>query len=187
MNVHKGFTLVEMLATIAVATVLLGIATPSFVQMSRRNRLLTYSNDLVATINFARSEAIRRGSTVTICHSNDAATCSGTWSDGWIVFADPDGDGARDTSDANEVLLRTQEPLAHSYTLAGSAVFADHIIYNADGAAQGTGVFAICHDDETNGARAVIVTRLRPRSAQDTDNNGIPNTDVGDLGSCTEP
>jgi type IV fimbrial biogenesis protein FimT len=156
--------------------------------MSRRNRLVTYSNDVIATINLARSEAIRRGAPVAVCHSGDGTTCSGTWSDGWIVFVDANGDGDK-AADPDDPILRTHGALSSKYTLGGSANFVDHIIYGGDGAANDFGVFAICHDTTLEGARAVIVTRLRPRTARDTDNpqDGIPNTDTGNLDSCTDP
>jgi type IV fimbrial biogenesis protein FimT len=190
-NVQKGFTLVEMLATIAVATVLLGIATPSFMDMTRRNRTTTYSNDLIATINLARSEAIRRGTNVSICHTSNGSACAaantGAWGDGWLVFTDANGNGSIDAAD-KDTILRTHEGLATKYTLA-SAKFKDNIIYNSDGAANDTGVFAVCFNSQLKDARAVIVTRLRPRTARDTTTppDGIPNTDTGNLASCTAP
>ncbi len=183
---HAGFTLVELLATIAVATILLGIATPSFIEFSRKTRITTYTNDFVATMNFARSEAIRRGATVTICHTNNETACSGTWSDGWLVFTDKNGNGAIDTTD-NDEILRTHEHFASGYALGTNDTFANNIIYGPDGAANDIGVFAVCHGTETKGARAIIVTRLRPRTATDTDGDGIPNKDTGNIASCTDP
>jgi len=188
MHAPKGFTLVEMLATIAVSTILLSVATPSFIEMSRKNRLVTYSNEVIGTINLARSEAIRRGAPVSICHSNDAKTCSGGWNDGWIVFVDANGNGTKEADPADPV-LRTHEALTRTYTLASTtADFADHVIYTGDGAAAATGVFAVCHANELKGAKAVVVTRLRPRTARDTDNDGVPNLDdKKNLDSCTAP
>jgi len=177
-----------MLATIAVSTILLSVATPSFIEMSRKNRLVTYSNEVIGAINLARSESIRRGTNVSICHSNDAKTCSGTWNDGWIVFVDTDGDGTKDPDPADPV-LRTHEALSKTYTLASTtADFADHVIYTGDGSATATGIFAVCHANELKGAKAVVVTRLRPRTARDTDNDGVPNMDdTKNLDSCTAP
>jgi type IV fimbrial biogenesis protein FimT len=183
--VQKGFTLIELLATIAVATILLSIATPSFIETSRRNRLTTYANDLIATVNLARSEAIRRGAPVTICHSNDAKTCSGGWSNGWIVFADLNGDGAIDSD--TDPILRTHEALSASYALGTDDSFKDVVTFGADGAATDVGVFAFCQGGKKVGARAVILTRLRPRTARDTDGDGVPNTDAGNIASCTTP
>jgi type IV fimbrial biogenesis protein FimT len=184
MNLQKGFTLIEMLATIGVATVLLAAATPSFMQMNRNSRIITYTNDFVSSMNFARAEAIRRGSPVTLCHSNDNKTCSGVWSNGWITFADPN---ANKVVDADEPLLRVHEALSYKFELNASADLSAGITYGGDGAASGSGVFAVCHDEKEEGARAIVVTRLRPRVARDTDNDRIPNTDAGDLADCKAP
>jgi type IV fimbrial biogenesis protein FimT len=182
---HQGFTLVELLTTIAVAAVLLGLATPSFMQMTRRNRVITYANEVISTTNLARSEAIRRGLPVIICHSSDQETCSGTWSDGWITYVDLNSNS---TQDDDEPVLRIHEGLQASYTINASAAFADQITYGADGGANDTGVFIVCHDDDTKGSRAVLVARLRPRVAQDSDNDGVPNLDLhNNVGSCTAP
>jgi type IV fimbrial biogenesis protein FimT len=189
MNVQKGFTLIEMMATIGVATVLIAAATPSFIQMNRNNRIITYTNDFIGTVNLARAEAIRRGAPVSICPSDDpsaeAPSCSDDWSKGWIIFADINGDRA---VDEDEPLLRTHESLSEGYTLGSSDVFETGLTYGADGAAHATGLFAVCKDDKPANSRAVVVTRLRPRVARDTDEvpDRVPNTDDGNLERCTD-
>jgi type IV fimbrial biogenesis protein FimT len=69
----RGFTLPELLVTIAVASILLGIAVPSFSGLIVDNRLTTQANDLVSAINFARSEAIKRNRTVSLCRASSTA------------------------------------------------------------------------------------------------------------------
>jgi type IV fimbrial biogenesis protein FimT len=183
----RGFTLIELLVTIGVASLLLAVAAPSFRDMSIRNRLTSYSNDLIATINVARSEAIRRGVPVVICRSDDQASCGGTWSDGWIAFVDANNDGIADDP-VDEPVLTIYEGLTDRYTLNADAVFADSVTYGADGAADNIGMFAFCFEDELVGARAVALTRLRPRMALDTDGNRIPNRDdEADISSCDTP
>lgn len=181
-----GFTLIELMVTIGIAALLLGIAAPSFREMAVRNRLSTYTNELISTINVARSEAVRRGTTVTICSSKDAASCAGTWNDGWIVFVDLNDDKARDPK--TEVLVKAFEALAPNYSLGTDAVFATSMTYRSDGSASNTGMFAFCHDDEIEGSRALIVTPLRPRVARDKDNDRIPNRDDGtNIDACDGP
>jgi type IV fimbrial biogenesis protein FimT len=186
MNRQKGFTLLELMVTLFIASILFAVAIPSFKSMSARNRLVTYTNDLIASVNLARSEAVRRGMPVSICHSSDGEECSGSWSDGWITFIDPDNDG--DVAKTEDI-VRVHEALATKYTLAADDTFATHVTYGADGSANASGVFAVCHDGKLKGSRAIILTRLRPRVGTDTDNNGIPNvTDDGeDMDSCEEP
>jgi type IV fimbrial biogenesis protein FimT len=76
------------MVTIAVAGVLLALGVPSFVDVVRNNRAATNVNELTTAFSIARSESIRRGWNVSVCRSSDGATCSGAWSDGWIVFRD---------------------------------------------------------------------------------------------------
>lgn len=182
----KGFTLLEMMVTLFIASILFAVAIPGFKQMSARNRLVTYTNDLIASVNLARSEAVRRGAPVTICHSDDGTSCSGAWSDGWITFSDPNGDGVVAKV---EDIVRVHEALDSKYTLAADDAFATHVTYGADGSANDSGVFAICHDAQLKGSRAIILTRLRPRVGTDTDDDGIPNVkeDGGDMESCEDP
>lgn len=183
----KGFTLLELLFTITVAAVLLGIAAPSFRDMSIRNSLAASSNDVIASIAYARSEAIRQSTPVSICASNDGATCTGSWSDGWIIFVNSDGDEPAEV-DAGETILKTYSGTANNYTIGAGANLSANITYRRDGSAANTGMLAFCHDGETVGARALIVTRLRPRMARDSDGDRIPNRDdAANIASCEDP
>lgn len=86
---QKGFTLLELLFTIAVAAVIVSFGVPGFMSLIDNNRAVSHTNDLVAALNLARSEATRRRSTVTVCSSTDGATCAASddWSTGWIVLS----------------------------------------------------------------------------------------------------
>ncbi len=183
----KGFTLLELMITLFIVAILFAAAIPSFKDMSTRNRLVTYTNDFIATINLARSEAVRRGSPVSICSSADGKACGGGWSDGWVTFADPDSDGV--IADADTDIIRVHEGLASKYSLGADADLATHVTYGADGSANTGGAFAVCHDGKLKGSRAVVLTRLRPRVGTDTNNNGIPNvkTDGSDMEDCEDP
>ena len=83
----RGFTLFDLMITVAVAAVILSVGVPSFRGMVQNNRTVTHTNDLVTSLNLGRSEAIRRGATISLCSSTDGATCSGSndWSTGWII------------------------------------------------------------------------------------------------------
>lgn len=183
-----GFTLIELLVTISVVALVLAIATPSFTQMMVRNRVSSYTNELIGTINFARSEAMRRSAPVSICASDDGLSCGGTWSDGWIVFVNNNADSPA-VVDAGETVLKSYENggLTTGYTL-NSDTFSSDISFRRDGSATATGLFAICHDNSTKNARALAITPLRPRVATDTDGDGIPNRDdTKNISSCAAP
>ncbi|WP_151705124.1 GspH/FimT family pseudopilin [Nitrincola alkalilacustris] len=88
---QAGLTLVELMVTVSVLAVLLGVAAPSFVSTVQNSRATTLANAIVYAFNLARSEAVRRGDDITVCPSLNEETCSGNdWTVGWIVLA-PDG------------------------------------------------------------------------------------------------
>lgn len=84
---EQGFTLMELIVTLAVAAIILSFGVPGFTSFIDNNRATTHTNDLVTALNLARSEATRRGATVSVCSSTDGATCNGTsdWSTGWVA------------------------------------------------------------------------------------------------------
>jgi len=82
-----GFTLIEMLVTVSIMAILLGIGIPSYKSVMTSIRMSGEINAVVADMNFARSEAIKRGQNVFVCPSINQTTCSGAldWSQGWLV------------------------------------------------------------------------------------------------------
>ncbi len=97
---RDGFTLVELIVTLSIVAILAMIAVPSMQQTIRQNRLTAYASTIVTAFNIARSEAIRRGGSVSLCSSDDLASCRTSnitdWSEGWILFTDLDADGTFD-------------------------------------------------------------------------------------------
>ena len=82
----KGFTLVELMVTVVVLAIVATIGIPSFIGLLERNRATASANELLGSIQFTRSEAVRLNTTSRICPSNDGTTCSGAWTDGWVVL-----------------------------------------------------------------------------------------------------
>lgn len=137
MRRQSGFSLIELLVTLAVASILLAMASPSLASFFRVNRIAGASNDVVLTLQLARAEAARRGRVVTACRSTDGATCaSGTdWGDGWIVFQDANASGTPAPTGAGSELIRVFEPLDGPISVTGPA-FAR---FFADGSSSATG------------------------------------------------
>jgi type IV fimbrial biogenesis protein FimT len=99
-SIQTGFSLLELMVGLAVVAILAGLAAPGFRTFINNNRVAAAQNDLVAALNLARSEAVRRSTTVTVCASSDGASCAtaADWATGWIVFRDPGAAGTVATS-----------------------------------------------------------------------------------------
>lgn len=101
---NTGFTLVELMITVAVLAVMLAIGFPSFQSVLRSNRIATATNEMIASMSLARSEAIKNTHGTGVCASTAGASCDGaSWGDGWLVWDDTNGDGALDDG---ETVLR---------------------------------------------------------------------------------
>lgn len=84
----RGFTLIELMITIVVLAILVALAAPSFRNMILNQQSEAIGEDLVTTFQVARSEAIKRGGFVTVCPSDDGASCGGSWGNGLLVIVD---------------------------------------------------------------------------------------------------
>jgi type IV fimbrial biogenesis protein FimT len=88
---QSGLTLIELLVVISIVAILSAIAIPSFVSTTQKYRLVSEMNSFYVDLQYARSEAIRRGVQVAICASTNGTSCSGStsWNKGWIIGTDP--------------------------------------------------------------------------------------------------
>lgn len=86
MRYSRAFTLIELLVTLTILAILLTIAAPSFTSVVQSNRTLTISNDLLGALQYARSEAVKRGVNVDICRRNgNVCANAADWGNGWLV------------------------------------------------------------------------------------------------------
>lgn len=105
----RGFTLVELMVTIAIVAILAAIAYPSFESTMRSNRVATATNELLASFALARSEAIRSPGGAQICTSTSGTACTDSaWEQGWIVWIDLNGNQAIDTAAGDRVVRYSQ-------------------------------------------------------------------------------
>jgi type IV fimbrial biogenesis protein FimT len=193
----RGFTLTELMVAVSVAAVLLGLGVPAFRQTLISNRLTASANEFMAALNYARSEAIRRGVPVALCKSSSGTSCDtggNKWEIGWMAFVDAN---KNKKWDSGEDILRTWPALPEGYTLRpDDNNFGDYLRYDPQGAANEISdpvTFALCYQEKKEGAKAIVITPLRPRLGIDRDGDRIPETDsetdpgYRNIESCLSP
>lgn len=152
----RGFTLIELMITIAVASILLAVAVPSFNQLIVTNRLTTQANEVVAALNFARSEAIKRNTRVSFCRvepasPNVCAARAGTWRN-WIIRPAGGGDVVR-----RGVVNTFSGGISVQSTLTG-----DQVMFGPEGLARtGSAIvsnqrISVCSPSARTGRRVVL-------------------------------
>ena len=129
---HPGFTLIELIVTISVLAILTALATPSFRSIMLNSRSASDANNLLSLIILARSEAVTRNRSVTLCKSADGNSCSTDASVGWhtgaVIFEDIDGAG--DIDAGTDVVIRGEVPVSSSSTLQGNSPVANRMTFN---------------------------------------------------------
>ncbi len=158
-NVHAslqhGFTLVELMFTIAIAAILCAVAMPSMSQLMQSSRTCSAHNALVAALNLARSEAVSRQGDVVVCPSTDQSHCdrSVLWQQGWIVFQDSNGNTVRDPDEALLNVAQAQTGIAIASTSGRR-----HVTYRYDGSATGSNLtLTLCDRRGAGDARTIVI------------------------------
>jgi len=175
----KGFTLIELMITLLVAAVVLGVGVPNFQEFIANNRMASATNDLVSFLHLARGEAVKRRRNVTLCPSADwdnfgvpSCNAGGSLADGWIVFVDcsaaaPAPCGAPNVQvDAFDLVLQGHGPMPDQIAalFANDAAGNEFVSFgpngfprNAAGGAPGIFNFQLCDnrgDRDTGGGVA---------------------------------
>jgi type IV fimbrial biogenesis protein FimT len=184
-----GFTLIELMVTLSVLGVLLALVSPSFTRLIATNRLASQTNEFVATLHLARSEAVRRAQSVTL----RATANPDDYSKGWRVFLDADADGspAEPSTKTDGEALRVIGPSSGGITIKratrsgtpGSFSYSDaptsvtdrmYLTFSSRGAAQSAGstFFRICDASHPDvGGRIVQINLVGKISLDSTTAN----------------
>jgi type IV fimbrial biogenesis protein FimT len=155
--IDRGFTLIELLVAVAIAGILTGIAIPAFNSFVLNDRDASQINSFVYSLNYARSDAVRRNTPfgVEVCPSSNLTSCTvSPWSGGWIVLD-------LDPTDVTPV-LQAVPAFAGSNTVSASGTGASGVVFNSSGALQANATLAItvCDPRGATYARDVEVTPI---------------------------
>ena len=131
----RGFTIIELMITLVVLAILVAVAVPNFRNASLGSRLSASANDLLASVQLARSEAIKRNVAVTLCASANGTTCAGSggWEQGWIIVV-------------AGTVLQVQQALPNGY-LVRQTGGTTQLNFQPIGIGATAATFTVCRDD----------------------------------------
>lgn len=173
MRARSGFTLLELLVTIVIGGILLAVGLPSLSRFALKSAESKAATELLSAVAQARSEAVSRNATVTVCrrdfYTTDAmprcAAAGGSWAQGWIVYQDADGTyDATEPDDAADVVA-VFDPVGETsptgdgdaFNVVASLTFPSHLSFLPSGRAGEIGRFTICESSGRLPARQLDV------------------------------
>ena len=163
----RGFTIIEAMIVVAIFGVLLALAAPPLTDFLEDVQSRQNTNEFLSSLLLARSEAVTRNQTVSMCTADGTAptVCNAArdWHDGWISFEDLDADGVRDVG---EELIDQHSGLDDTSVIT-TVNFNDFVTYLPSGGVSSAGTFSLCVGDAS--ARQITVNATgRPRLSEGT-------------------
>lgn len=183
----RGYTVLELIITMVIGTLVIGMVAPAFGDMIRSNNLVDKRNRLFRDLVYSRQNAIDRGRPVVICTSDRASRgCArnpADWDSGWTIFIDRDHDGDCVDADGdtrcdrdNGRILRQWVPESRlALKIRGNNNLSRRVRFQSTGISAGyNGTITFCADRNIRPRGIVVANTGRVRTA-DPDNLGCPD------------
>lgn len=178
---ESGFSLLELVVTLVVAGVLLGVAVPSYLNLSRQNRSSNESNNFLSLLTLARSEAVKRNGRVVLCKTQDGNSCSAGGSTGWetgvLVYFEastpPNGFTA-----GTDTIIRAEVPFSPNASITGNTNVADSITFLGSGRVAEVGTLTLKRTEDQKYWRRIKLSNVKgPRICSPTQDSTCTGTD----------
>ena len=180
MRHQNGFTLLEMLVTVAILAILVGVVAPSINTILVKNRVTGDINTLSAIAQQARFSAVNEQFDVILCPTTNYDTCVNDWANAKMIFIDENSNGSRDSS---ESLIASSDPLNTGNTING---ISGAISFSEQGSISTSATITICpKSKDTSYASALLLSLYgRISVAIDSDNDGVNEDLSGTALTC---
>ena len=185
-NRSAGFTLIELIVTIAIAAVLAALAAPSFIQYQRNSELTSLTNSLLAAVNAAKGEAMKTGRNAFVIPRGSG------WNSGWIVYVDMNRDNSY--TEGTDITVQTQDALKGYFSITGNSIAAgaspyvkfDNSGYSVDNSAAPVALSLTIARTDAPSARALEETRRVVVARTGRVRTCKPSTDTTCTSSATQ-
>ena len=180
LRLQYGLTLLEMLITVAILALLVGVVAPSINTILVKNRVTGDINTLSAIAQQARFSAINEQFNVILCPTTSYSTCVSDWANAKMVFIDENSNGSRDSS---EPLIASSDPLNSGNTISG---ISGAISFSEQGSISNSAPITICPKSKDASYASALLLSLYGRIsvAIDSDDDGINEDLSGTALTC---
>lgn len=160
---QRAFTLAELLISVAILSVLLSIAVPSFSALVDRNQQTSATQELLVALNHARGLAITRREFISLCPGTDSCNLSANWEQSFLIFSDPNQNGRLDEGEQLLRIVTLPDRYRWNWSNFRSKTF---MTFRANGMTDSlNGTYTLCSANEARQRLVINITgRLRTES-----------------------
>ncbi|MGJ8690152.1 MAG: GspH/FimT family pseudopilin [Gammaproteobacteria bacterium] len=182
----QGFSLVEMILTLAIVGILISLSVPNLTSLLRQNEVSIMQKTLILHVNLAKSSAANSGHIVTLCPSSNGAECAGSWTQGSMLFIDKNANRRVDPED--RILRIRRQDISHGKLEWRAFGRRQYLQFNPIGyLLHQNGSFTYCDNsgDPTLTRQLVVNSVGRVRIALDSDGDDIREDSRGRAIRCS--